>query len=473
MSRSARPAILCLLLLLVLPLTATLTGCGGHAIAPSAVIITGPTSSTIDPGDAATFTATVTGGPQDAGVTWTLTNCSATNCGTLSATTLFATTYTAPATVTTAFTVTLTGTSTAKPSIFGTITLSIPANPTITTTTLPGATFGAPYTVTLAGNGGITPYTFAITQGALPTGLTLSSTSGTITGTPTSGGTASFTVTLTDAGSPALTTTAAFTITTTYQPLSITTTNLPNGVEGTPYTTQLTATGGSNAYTWTVASGTALSDTGLTLSPSGAITGIPTTGETSAPVTILLTDSAGHTATVNLTLTVTAVAFQGQVLSGTTPVANATIQLYAAGSHRQHVRRHAHAHPGRHHRRHRHVPAQEPLHLRQEQHRRHHPHHRATLSRSHRRHRQHHLHRQQLRANHGHRDRPLHQPHQRAVFTINERTTAAAAWALAPFASSATTIGATATNTLGLTNAFLDAALLSQPHHRSPRHPPH
>ena len=47
--------------------------------------------------------------------------------------------------------------------------------------------------------------------------------------------------------------------------------------------------------------------------------------------------------------------------------------------------------------------------------------------------------------------------------TLNEITTAAAAWALAPFASSTTNLGATSTNTLGITNAFLDAALLANP----------
>jgi hypothetical protein len=50
-----------------------------------------------------------------------------------------------------------------------------------------------------------------------------------------------------------------------------------------------------------------------------------------------------------------------------------------------------------------------------------------------------------------------------STFTLNELTTAAAAWALAPFSGSATNIGATATNTLGITNAFLDAALLANP----------
>jgi hypothetical protein len=43
---------------------------------------------------------------------------------------------------------------------------------------------------------------------------------------------------------------------------------------------------------------------------------------------------------------------------------------------------------------------------------------------------------------------------------VNELTTVAAAWSLAPFATSATHIAASATNSLGITNAFLDAALL-------------
>jgi hypothetical protein len=43
---------------------------------------------------------------------------------------------------------------------------------------------------------------------------------------------------------------------------------------------------------------------------------------------------------------------------------------------------------------------------------------------------------------------------------INEVTTAAAAWALAPFMTSYTHVGASSSNATGITNAFLDAALL-------------
>lgn len=50
-----------------------------------------------------------------------------------------------------------------------------------------------------------------------------------------------------------------------------------------------------------------------------------------------------------------------------------------------------------------------------------------------------------------------------SFITINEITTAAAAWALAPFVTSYTHVGASATNSVGIANAFLDAALLADP----------
>jgi hypothetical protein len=285
-----------------------LTGCGGNSTpAVSTITITGPASDTIDPGNSASFTATVTGGPATAGVSWSLTGCSVSACGTLSNSTTTGVTFTAPATVTTAFTVTLTAASTAQSTITQTVKLSVPINPAITTPAgaLPGATFGAAYTASLAATGGITPYTWSISQGALPTGLAISSTTGAISGSSSSAGTASFTVTLTDSGSPALTTSAAYTITTLYSPLSITTTSLPNGTAGTPYTTNLAATGGSGTgYTFAVTAGTGLSAVGLTLSPSGAITGTPTTGQAAGVVAVMVTDSAGNTAKQVLTLTI-------------------------------------------------------------------------------------------------------------------------------------------------------------------------
>ena len=69
---------------------------------------------------------------------------------------------------------------------------------TITTTTIPNATAGAAYSQQIATSGGTSPITFAVTAGTLPNGLSLSST-GLISGTPTTAGSSAFTVTATDA----------------------------------------------------------------------------------------------------------------------------------------------------------------------------------------------------------------------------------------------------------------------------------
>jgi subtilisin-like proprotein convertase family protein len=63
---------------------------------------------------------------------------------------------------------------------------------------LPPAVVGLPYSQTLTASGTAGPYTYAVTAGALPTGLTLTA-SGILSGTPTSNATFNFTVTATDA----------------------------------------------------------------------------------------------------------------------------------------------------------------------------------------------------------------------------------------------------------------------------------
>jgi len=54
------------------------------------------------------------------------------------------------------------------------------------------------YDQTLVGAGGATPYTWAISSGSLPTGLSLNSATGEITGTPSGTGVSAFTIRLTD-----------------------------------------------------------------------------------------------------------------------------------------------------------------------------------------------------------------------------------------------------------------------------------
>lgn len=63
---------------------------------------------------------------------------------------------------------------------------------------LPDATSGTSYSQTITASGGADTHTFAVTQGALPSGLTLAN-DGTLSGTPSDAGPFSFTVTATDA----------------------------------------------------------------------------------------------------------------------------------------------------------------------------------------------------------------------------------------------------------------------------------
>jgi len=68
----------------------------------------------------------------------------------------------------------------------------------ITTTTLPGGKVGVLYWNSVLATGGVKPYTFVKTAGTLPTGVALYS-GGVLKGTPTTAGTFSFTVRVTDA----------------------------------------------------------------------------------------------------------------------------------------------------------------------------------------------------------------------------------------------------------------------------------
>ena len=77
------------------------------------------------------------------------------------------------------------------------ITLS-PSGPlAVSSTALPGGTEGSSYSGELQASGGMGPFVWTLASGALPPGLTLDP-SGTVAGTPTSTGTASFTVAVSD-----------------------------------------------------------------------------------------------------------------------------------------------------------------------------------------------------------------------------------------------------------------------------------
>ena len=73
---------------------------------------------------------------------------------------------------------------------------------------------GSAYSVTVFTAGGVSPYTYAVTSGSLPAGLSLNTSSGVISGTPTAVGTSTFNITVTDSGAHTGTETFVITIST-------------------------------------------------------------------------------------------------------------------------------------------------------------------------------------------------------------------------------------------------------------------
>jgi len=72
----------------------------------------------------------------------------------------------------------------------------------ISTTTLSTGQMNIPYSATLAATGGTAPYRWSILTGSLPTGLSLNSSSGQISGTPSQSGSFPIQVQVTDSSSP-------------------------------------------------------------------------------------------------------------------------------------------------------------------------------------------------------------------------------------------------------------------------------
>lgn len=186
----------------------------------------------------------------------------------------------------------------------GTLACSItPTCPAVSVTpaTISTPTVGTSYTQALNATGGISPYTWALTSGSLPSGLSLSTSNGTISGLPTSSVAATFSVRATDAAG--CTATQSYSVTPACPTISISPSTLPVGTVGTPYSQTLSASGGTAAYTsWTVTSGTL--PAGLTLNSStGVISGTPTASASPATsVTVRVNDAYGCQGTQVLTL---------------------------------------------------------------------------------------------------------------------------------------------------------------------------
>jgi hypothetical protein len=163
----------------------------------------------------------------------------------------------------------------------------------IITASLPNATVNSAYSASVAVSGGAAPYAWSVAAGALPLNLSLNSSTGAISGTPTATGTSTFTAMVADSSSPQQVRTRPLSITingASGGALTITTTSLPTGAVGTDYSGTVGVGGGTPPYTWSVASG-ALPTWATLNSSTGVIAGIPTATGTSS-FSVRVTDSS-------------------------------------------------------------------------------------------------------------------------------------------------------------------------------------
>jgi hypothetical protein len=180
--------------------------------------------------------------------------------------------------------------------------ISTPTPLSLSTSSLPQGQAGSNYSVTLAATGGTSPYHWALANGTLPPGLTLTA-GGAITGTPTAAASAALDLQVTDSGSPAQSSTRSLSLIIAPPALAVSTSSLPPGQVGANYSTALAAAGGTPPYHWSLASGTL--PTGLTLAASGTITGMPAAAVNSAPIGFQVTDSGSPAQSSERTLSLT------------------------------------------------------------------------------------------------------------------------------------------------------------------------
>lgn len=191
-------------------------------------------------------------------------------------------------------------------------------------------TVGVSYTGALTASGGTAPYTYSISAGSLPGGLSLNTSTGAITGTPTTSGTYTFSGMAVDSLGHSATTSCSIQIgggvlTISYSG-TIASVNFP-------FNAALVASGGVEPYTYSILSGSLPS--GLSLNTStGQISGTPTVGG-SFPFVGKVVDANSNNATVSATVIVQYFDVPGASVSAVTgsEVSNSVYQDSLEGLH--------------------------------------------------------------------------------------------------------------------------------------------
>jgi hypothetical protein len=196
------------------------------------------------------------------------------------------------------FTVNVTDTSTPNLTATESVTLVIIDSPLrINTSPPPPALVSHPYAgFQFTAGGGSSPLVWKVSAGGLPPGLALAS-DGWLSGTPTTAGSFTWTVAVTDGASTPESQSQPVTLIVSNPPSLVVnpTPTPPGGTACTSYPGfAFTATGGFLPLSWNITTGAL--PPGLALGTDGGLTGIPTLGGL-FPVTVTVTDSAATPAT--------------------------------------------------------------------------------------------------------------------------------------------------------------------------------
>ncbi|EOL8944656.1 autotransporter domain-containing protein [Cronobacter dublinensis] len=192
-----------------------------------------------------------------------------------------------------------------------TVSLTIVAPTTVTIApasgALPPATTGSAWSQTLSATGGSAPYTW--TAHGLPAGISLNAATGALSGTPTTAGSFTFSVTVKEAGN--VSATASYTLVvgavTPGVTLAVTPAAgaLPAATTGSAWSQTFAVSGGTAPYRWQLSGAL---PAGLTFS-DGSLKGTPTTAGSSA-FTLTATDANGVAVQAAYTLQIKAAAAQ-------------------------------------------------------------------------------------------------------------------------------------------------------------------
>ena len=176
------------------------------------------------------------------------------------------------------------------------------AGPSIATVSpLPGGTATAVYSQAFSASGGAIPYRWSVVDGALPDGLSMNA-DGSIAGTPTTPGTFSFGVQVTDSQGIIDRKTFSITINSAAAaPIISTQSPLPAATVDAAYSQTLAASGGDGPYTWAAA--VQVLPPGLTLQDRGSLNGTPSAAGT-FNFTVKVTDRVGVSVTKIFSITV-------------------------------------------------------------------------------------------------------------------------------------------------------------------------